>query len=527
MRTTRSSPGGGFALVLALFWTSVACAQQSAEMEAAGSAGLSTVAAAATITPDDMRSRIATIAADSMGGRDTPSEGLDKTAAWIADQYAMFGLEPAGENGTFFQRYAFPLRALDTTGVHFGTVVNGENVMLVFGEDYYVSAAAPFPDRAMGHGSLVWVGRMEDGSWPALEAVGGQVMVVSLPGTYDRDWRIAAGRAREVAQDAGARALLVILGSDFSELAFERLAELAGTPTRSVVDPGEIPAFYVRPTAAAAMFARGGVDANALPAEPGATVPVPGVEAHFSAEALVVEEATAPNVVAMLRGSDPELADTYVVFSAHMDHVGVGTANAAGDSIYNGADDDASGTSALVEMAEAFAMLDVAPLRSVVFLNVSGEEKGLLGSRWFTEHPTIPIEGIVANVNMDMIARNAPDSIVVIGQEYSSLGSLVQRVAAEHSDLGLTVSGDLWPEERFFFRSDHFNFARLEIPALFFFAGVHEDYHQPSDEVEKIDADKAARVARLAFWTAHAIADSPEAPAWTPQGLEDVRALTR
>ena len=283
----------------------------------------------------------------------------------------------------------------------------------------------------------------------------------------------------------------------------------------------------MRPTAAAALFARGGVDANALPAEPGATVPVSCVEAHFSAEALVVEEATAPNVVAMLRGSDPELADTYVVFSAHMDHVGVGTANAAGDSIYNGADDDASGTSALVEMAEAFAMLDVAPLRSVVFLNVSGEEKGLLGSRWFTEHPTIPIEGIVANVNMDMIARNAPDSIVVIGQEYSSLGSLVQRVAAEHSDLGLTVSGDLWPEERFFFRSDHFNFARLEIPALFFFAGVHEDYHQPSDEVEKIDADKAARVARLAFWTAHAIADSPEAPAWTPQGLEDVRALTR
>jgi Zn-dependent M28 family amino/carboxypeptidase len=115
----------------------------------------------------------------------------------------------------------------------------------------------------------------------------------------------------------------------------------------------------------------------------------------------------------------------------------------------------------------------------------------------------------------------------VIGQEYSSLGPLVLRVAAEHPELGLTVSTDPWPEERFFFRSDHFNFARLEIPALFFFAGVHEDYHQPSDELETLDLDKASRVARLAFWTAYAIADSPEPPRWTEEGLEEVRALTR
>jgi hypothetical protein len=516
----------GIAAVVALVWASTACAQQSAQVEAAA-AGATPAEAAATITPEDMRARIATIADDSMAGRDTPSPGLDATAQWIADQYAAFGLEPAGEDGTFFQRYPFPLRALDTTGVHFGTVKDGENVMLVYGDDYYVSAAAPFEDRAMGHGSLVWVGQREDGSWPAVEGVRGQVMVVSLPGTYDRDWRIASGRARTSAQEAGARALVVVLGAEFPELAFKRLAELGGTPSRSLVDPDEIPVFYVRPAAAEAVFARGGVELTGLLSDPGATLTVPGVDAHFAAEAVVVEETTAPNVVAMLRGRDPELAETYVVFSAHMDHVGTGTANAAGDSIYNGADDDASGTSALVEMAQAFALLEEPPLRSLVFLNVSGEEKGLLGSRWFSEHPTLPIDRVVANVNMDMIARNAPDSIVVIGQEYSSLGPLVQQVAAEHPDLGLTVSGDLWPEERFFFRSDHFNFARLEIPALFFFAGVHEDYHQPSDELATLDLDKAARVARLAFWTAHAIADSPGAPTWTPQGLEDVRALTR
>ena len=512
-------------LVAALVWTSSACARQSAQVEASQTEAVE--AAASTITAEDMGAAIATIADDSMGGRDTPSPGLDMTAEWIADRYADYGLDPAGEDGTFFQRYPFPLRALDTTGVHFGTVVDGENVMLTYGEDYFVAAATPYADREMGHGSLVWVGRAADGSWPAPESVAGQVMVVSLPGSYDREWRIAAAQALRTAQAAGARALLVALGDDFPEIAFKRLAELAAEPSRSLVDPDEIPVFYVRPAAAAAVVARGGLDLAALVAGSGEPQVVPGVDAHFSADAMVVEEATAPNVVAVLRGSDPELAETYVVFSAHMDHVGIGTANAAGDSIYNGADDDASGTAALVEMAEAFSTLEEAPRRSLVFLNVSGEEKGLLGSRWFTEHPTLPVDRIVANVNMDMIARNAPDSIVVIGQQYSSLGPLVQGVAADHPELGLTVSEDLWPEERFFFRSDHFNFARLEIPALFFFAGVHEDYHQPSDELSRLDLDKAARVARLAFLTAYAIADSPTAPTWTEQGIEEVRALTR
>ena len=235
--------------------------------------------------------------------------------------------------------------------------------------------------------------------------------------------------------------------------------------------------------------------------------------------------ASAPNVVALLRGSDPELADEYIVFSAHMDHVGVGRPDETGDSIYNGADDDASGTAALIEVAEAFTNLLQRPRRSLLFLAVSGEEKGLLGSRWFSDHPTVPLENMVANINVDMIGRNAPDTIVVIGQEYSSLGPTVHAVADARAELGLEVALDPWPEERFFFRSDHFNFARKEIPALFFFAGVHEDYHEPSDEVHLIDGDKAARVARLIFYTAHELADTPARPTWTEQGLAEIRAL--
>ena len=233
----------------------------------------------------------------------------------------------------------------------------------------------------------------------------------------------------------------------------------------------------------------------------------------------------APNVVAIFPGAGP-LANEYVVISAHMDHVGVGRP-VRGDSIYNGADDNATGTSTLIEVAEAFASLRDRPARSIIFLAVSGEEKGLLGSRWYSDHPTVPLQSIVANINVDMIGRNSTDTVVVIGKNYSSLGQVVQRVAADNPWLGLAAGDDIWPDERFFFRSDHFNFARKEIPALFFFAGVHEDYHQPSDEVDLINPDKAARVARLIFLTAHAVASDPQRPTWIPEGLAEVRAMVR
>ena len=259
---------------------------------------------------------------------------------------------------------------------------------------------------------------------------------------------------------------------------------------------------------------------------PGATsfvqrfpIEVEAFDAETGQTAMVT--AGAPNVVAILPGSHPVLRDTYVVFSAHMDHLGVGTADASGDSIYNGADDDASGTAALIEVAEAFASLEFAPSRSLIFLAVSGEEKGLLGSRYFADHPTVPIGSIVADVNADMISRNSPDSIAVIGQEYSSLGRILRRVVAGHPEVHLVVAGDLWSEENLFFRSDHFSFVRKEIPALWFFAGTHEDYHELSDEVETIDADKAARVARLIFFTVHEIANAVQTPSWIDTSFLD------
>lgn len=225
--------------------------------------------------------------------------------------------------------------------------------------------------------------------------------------------------------------------------------------------------------------------------------------------------ASAPNVVGLLPGSDPVLRETFVVLTAHFDHLGVGPPDFTGDTVFNGADDNASGTAALIEIAEAFASLDRAPFRSIIFLGVSGEEKGLWGSLYYAANPTVPIESIVANLNADMIARNRPDLLAVIGHEYSTLGPLVRQVARQHPELGLTLTGDPNPEARIFFRSDQLSFVLRDIPALFFHSGAHVDYHQRTDEVQRFDPDKAARAAGLIFYTAEAIANDPQPPEWT------------
>ena len=231
---------------------------------------------------------------------------------------------------------------------------------------------------------------------------------------------------------------------------------------------------------------------------------------------------SAPNVAGILEGSDPVLKEEYVVFSAHMDHIGISTPNSEGDSINNGADDDGSGTTAVLEIAEAFASLDTKPKRSAIFLLVSGEEKGLWGSAYFAEHPPVPADRMVANLNVDMVGRNWPDTIVAIGMEHSDLGETLGLVNDEHPELGMTAIDDIWPEERFYFRSDHYNFARKGVPVLFFFNGTHEDYHGRDDEVDRIDAEKAVRVSQLIFYLGYELANRSERPQWNPESLREI-----
>jgi Zn-dependent M28 family amino/carboxypeptidase len=228
---------------------------------------------------------------------------------------------------------------------------------------------------------------------------------------------------------------------------------------------------------------------------------------------------SAPNTVGILPGTDPALRDEYIVISAHMDHVGVNPASKL-DSIWNGADDDASGTAGVLALAEALAADP--PRRSVIFLTVSGEEKGLYGSRWFVENSPVPVTQLVANLNLDMIGRNWMDSIVVIGMQHSTLGATVKNAARSNPAVGLTVSDDLWPQESFFTRSDHYNFARRGVPALFFFNGTHEDYHRPGDSPDKIDAEKAARVVQLVYHTTVAVANAPRRPEWDAESRRKI-----
>jgi len=275
---------------------------------------------------------------------------------------------------------------------------------------------------------------------------------------------------------------------------------------------GPAPQVQVRDRAIAAVLRTAGVDLAAARRSLGPAVVRPlGIEATVASPALTLEPAWAPNVAALLRGSDPTLRDEVVVVSAHMDHVGVtgrGLCRAAGaDSICNGADDDASGTASVLELAEAFVAGTPRPRRSILFVTVSGEERGLWGSDYFTAHPPVPIARMVADLNLDMVGRNWTDTIAVIGREQSNLGATLDRVAAAHPELDMHVVGDLWPEQRFYYRSDHYNFARRGVPILFFFNGTHPDYHRPSDEPSKIDAEKQARLTRLIYYLTREIAD--------------------
>ena len=465
---------------------------------------------AATITPGDVRARIGIIAHDSMRGRDTPSPGLEMTAAYIAAQFKSFGLRPAGDSGTFIQRYPYNARRIDVNAKML-QVTKGGALDLKFARDYF--ALPSEQDSVVG--VPIFVGVAAAGMTAPPDARG-RILVAAVPDTIGPAWNARLTAFLPLAMTAGASAVVLVLDPKVTP---DAVAQIAG-PISEQVAP--FPIFGVRADAIAPIFTAAGIN----PTTVWSTAPKGELAGIALRLATPVSEsaATVPNVVGVLEGSDPVLRNEYVVFSAHMDHVGVGAPDATGDSIFNGADDDGSGTTAVIEVAQAFASLPTKPKRSVMFLLVSGEEKGLLGSEYFTKHLSIPAAQVVADINIDMIGRNHPDSVTAIGLDFSSLGPLATSVSAANKDLHLVIAPDMQPEEHLFERSDHFNFAVLNIPAIFFTTGLHADYHKQSDEVDKIDADKLARVAKLAFLLGNAVANDAAKPVWTAKGLEVIKA---
>ncbi len=490
-----------------------ACAQEqdNGELQPLGE---DVVAAAAAIDADEYLRKLGVIAHDSMGGRDTPSRGLEMTAAWIASEFERMGLVPGGDDGSYLQRYAIetvlPDLVASTARVHGG----GD---LRFGRDLVFVGAS----EGDFEGEVVMLSGLGEMTPEAVsEIVGKHVVMASMPAGLDRAGRrFVTGLRRD-----GALSVLVVI--DVPDSAWDRYIErLSGRSVLRVGGNGTQTGFSgeVRASAIRPILLAHGVDLD-KGRGPGAIsiIDVPGLVLTLSPRVQVLDGQSAPNVVGILEGSDPVLREEYVVFSAHMDHIGISAPNAEGDSINNGADDDASGTTAILEIAEAFASLPTSPKRSMIFLTVSGEEKGLWGSAYFADNPPVPIESMVADLNADMVGRNWPDTIVAIGMEHSDLGETLTRVNEAHPDLGMTAIDDIWPGERFYFRSDHYNFARKGVPILFFFNGTHEDYHGLDDEVDRINAEKAVRISRLIFYLGYELATRTARPQWNPESRRQI-----
>lgn len=470
--------------------------------------------AVASITETDFYNKVEIIAHDSMMGRYTPSPGLDMTARWVAHEFRRLGLKPGGDDGTYIQEYVIQEVGVDNQGSVFALSGGGS---LAFGTDVLMGFGTPGGEELNGEITVLKGGGLPKGG--PQDAIRGRHLVVLPPEARGR-----RAQMRLLSGVLGQQPLSIILVSGADDGEWQELLDGQRPSTRTPWQeerPSRFPTILtVRHGSLASLLESRGAELPAMPEDPeapGTLTPIPDLELRVQVRSRTLSELRAPNTVGILEGSDPILKNEYLVYSGHMDHIGVRTPNAQGDSIANGADDDASGTVAVVELAEAFAMMRPAPKRSIIFLAVSGEERGLWGSAYFAAAPPVPVEDMVANINADMIARNWSDTIVVIGKEHSELGALVDRVAAEHPELNMAPIDDIWPEENFYGRSDHFNFARKGVPVLFFFNGPHEDYHQVTDEVERIDAEKAARITRLMFYLGLEVASDPQRPKWDPE----------
>ena len=494
-----------------------------------------------TIAAAQLRDYLTFIASDEMEGRDTPSRGLDTTAKFLAVNLARWGFKPAGDNGTFFQKIELRRDRADQGQ----TKVEYNGRALTTGTDFL-----PAGGSGTVSGSLVFAGNgwfIKSKNIDAYKGVdpAGKIAVISgTPNMRPRGISMAEmGKQGEdfmnvtdYARKKGVVGLIYI--PDFQYLANwqrtrARVMERGSTVVAKFQTPASapLPSIVISPEVAQALFAGETQSAsNIFNASYGTNAPTPFAmrDQKKITMSLANNSETVPtqNVVAVWEGSDPVLKSEYVALGAHYDHVGYGCIPAGNDTLCNGADDDGSGTTALLGMAEALSKAPTRPKRSVLFVWHCGEEKGLWGSRYFTEFPTVPLDHIVAQINIDMIGRSkkaddtnasnreltGPDSIYLIGSTMMSteLGELVN--AVNKSFLNLTFDtkyDDPRDPNRFFFRSDHFNYARKGIPIIFFFDGTHEDYHRPGDTADKIDYQKMEKVTRTIYMTAWEIANRP------------------
>ncbi|WP_299584922.1 M28 family metallopeptidase [uncultured Microbulbifer sp.] len=496
---------------------------------------------------DDIRRDVNYLASEELAGRNTGSAGYLKAAQYVAEQFQSMGLAPAGEQG-YFQEV--PFRRASWNGKEPTFVLKGGrgDVPFVFGEDF-IAAPSAVSERSALQAELVFVGYgIEAPDYGLNDYVGldveGKVAVIlsgrpqSLPSEVGAHYASSRNK-RETAARHGALGYITLYTPEREKRRpFARYAEHRHDDTFDWVNrenlpgsatPGLFPGVMLNSSAAAKLFVDAQRSLESIFTEMEAKQSPKGfvlpyrvdLSTHSSHKKVV-----SPNVVALLPGSDPQLKDEYVVFSAHLDHIG----KKDDGQIYYGAQDNAAGIAVMLETARLFVESGRAPRRSLLFVAVTGEEKGLLGSDYFAEYPTVPMQSIVANINLDMPMLLYPfRDIIAFGAEHSTLGQIAERAAGLS---GLKLSPDPMPEEVIFVRSDHYNFVRRGVPSIYLITGreaqdpkidgtakqvafLRERYHKPGDAPDAgIDYVAAKQFTEVNYLIAREVADAEERPSW-------------
>ncbi len=453
---------------------------------------------AVSITPSDLKGHLEILASDAYEGRETAMPGQKKAASYIENHFKKIGLAPGVSEENYQQ--SFPVLLKDPSKVFFD--INGQE--LSFLSDFYYLGNVK--DTVYKNIQLIELGYgIDDESYSDYSDtdVSGKFILIKEGIPEGSDVSVAWGSWRNKLDAAMAHGAIgmITVQEEYSDRV-EQIRMFVENPRMQLHDKGKqqynysIPNIYISDSIWDEIRGQ-----NAFTAELDLTV-----ETN--------ESLSSENVLGFLEGSD--LKEEIVVITAHYDHIGYDNGE-----ICNGADDDGSGTVSLLEIAEAFAMAKAdgkGPRRSILFMTVSGEEKGLLGSQYYSDNPVYPLENTVVDLNIDMIGRkdslhDDDQYVYIIGADRISkdLHYISEQVNDEliHFELDYTYNEEDDPNH-FYYRSDHYNFAKHNIPVIFYFSGVHEDYHKPTDDVEKILFPKLAQTAQLVFYTAWEIANRTE-----------------
>ena len=491
-------------------------------------------------------SHIQYLADDKLEGRDTGSPGFEKAAAYMADQFRAAGLQPAGADG-YRQPIDFDVVRIDETRSSLDLLRDGTVEPVKLGDDAILGVNSHAAEHVEAGAVFVGYGlTVPELSYDDLAGVDvkGKIVVyvtggpAGLPGPIKAHYESGEQRRKALA-NAGAIGTISIGNPKAAEVPWSRVAGSRFQPRMDLRDPGNDVAPPVQvgivfnPERAEMLFRGSGHTFQEILAALNADKPL----SHFPLAvrirarlAMTRSQAKSENIVGVLPGSDPGLRNEYVILSAHLDHLGIG-APVNGDSIYNGAMDDASGDASLIEIARAIKNSGAKPKRSILFLSVTGEEKGELGSQYFAAHPTVS-GPIVADINMDMYLPLFPlKYLEVQGLGESTLGDDI-RVVCEQT--GVEVQADKEPEHNRFIRSDQYSFIKKGVPALAFKFGYipgtpaerifkawyAERYHAPSDDLSQpVDVAAAAQFNAILEKLAVRVADAAQRPAWKPDSF--------